>query len=250
MSLRELTTEENQHISKLALMAARKARRHYPMVDVDDLIQEAWTWVVTHPKKTREYLDDDDENRGARLMFAALRNYVKDYARKERAQRYDYSLEDDVFYSLPMLKGAGRGKGLLHYVYDREAWENPPKLDDAPRAGGDPAEGNGWLATLVDVDRAVKSLPRADQALLEAHFRNGYTYEQIGSSFPVPVAVSTVAKRIDAAVTNIQDVLGGARPKADPAEDGWEQYVGTRRVISNAHARAITDNQDHERQYV
>lgn len=249
--MRELSIFDCQRIAQLALMVARKTRRQYPTAETDDLIQEAWVWVHTHPKKAREYLDDDDKNRGSRLFVAAVRNHMRDYARKERAQLYDYSLEDDVFYSLPMLKGAGRGKGLLHYVYDREAWTNPPKLDDAPRAAGDPAEGNGWLATLVDVDRAVKSLPRADQGLLEAHFRNGYTYEQIGSSFPVPVAVATVAKRIDQACTKVQDALGGSRPKNDPPEPGWENgYVGTRRVISNAHARAITDNQDHERQYV
>lgn len=249
--MRELSIFDCQRIAQLALMVARKTRRQYPMVDTDDLTQQAWVWVHTHPKKAREYLDDEDKNRGSRLLVTALRNSLKDYARKERAQRYDYSLEDDVFYSATMLKGAGRGKGLLHYVYDREAWTNPPKLDDAPRASGDPAEGNGWLATLVDVDRAVKTLPRASQALLEAHFRNGYTYEQIGSSFPVPVAVATVAKRIDAAVVQVQEALGGFRPKADPPEGGWENgYVGTRRAISNAHARAITDNQDHAAQFV
>lgn len=249
--MRELTTEENQGIAKLALIVARKTRKQYPMVDIDDLIQESWVWTITHPKKTREYLDDEDKQRGTRMLVAALKNSVKDYARKERAQRFDYVLEDDVFYSLSMLKGAGRGKGLLHYVYDRDAWLKPPSRDDAPRSAGDAAEGNGWLATLVDVDRALKTLPRADQGLLEAHFRNGYTYEQIGSSFPVPVSAKTVSLKVDAAVVKVQDALGGNRPKPDPPEGDWENgYVGTRRVMSNARARAITDNQDHERQFV
>lgn len=250
--MRDLTNEEHHHLSAIALQVARKTRRQYSMVDIDDLIQEALMWGVTHPRKLREYLDDEDNNRGTRMLVAAMRNHVKGYARSERAEQYGYELEDEMFYSLAVLKGVGRGKGLLHYVYDRESWLKPPPGDGGPRSPGDPAEGGGWLATLVDVDRAVKTLPKADERLLAAHFDSGYTYEQIGSSFPVPVAVSTVSKRIDAACVKVQDALGGARPREDPPEpDYWEGgYVGTRRAISNAHARAITDNQEHATQYV
>lgn len=235
----------------LALQVARKVRKQYPMCDEMDLLQEALMWAVTHPRKWHEYFTDEDERRGTRMIVAAMRNHVKDYARRERAERFGYELEDEMFYSLTMLKGAGRGRGLLHYVYDRDSWLKPPPSDDAPRTPGDPAEGMGWQTTLIDVQRAVQSLPRADERLLAAHFEQGLTYEQIGSSFPVPVAVSTVAKRIDQAVVKVQEALGGTRPRQDPPEDGWENgYVGTRKAISNAHARAITDNQEHATQYV
>lgn len=248
--IRELTNDEHHRLSALALQVARKVRRQYSMCDEQDLISEGLMWVWTHPKKAREFLDDEYQ-RGTRMLHASMRNHVRDFARKERAGRYGYELEDDMFYSLAMLKGAGRGKGLLHYVYDRETWAKPPPGDEGPRSPGDPAEGNGWLATLVDVHRAVQSLPRADERLLAAHFEQGLTYEQIGSAFPTPVAVSTVSKRIDQVVVKVQDALGGQRPRVDPPEGGWEDgYVGTRRAISNAHARAITDNQDNMTQYV
>jgi hypothetical protein len=46
---------------------------------------------------------------------------------------------------------------------------------------------------------------------------------------------------MDRAIKKVQEVLGGPRPKKDPEEDGWENgLVGTRRAISNAHARALT----------
>lgn len=249
--MREITAAEHTDLQAICFQVARKVKRQYPMIEIDDLIQEGRMWAITHPKKFRDYVDDDDKKRGTRMLVAAIRNYVRDYARKERAQRFGYDLGDDVFYSLAVLKGTGRGKGLLHYVYDRDSWVNPPKGDGETRSGQDPAEGNTWLATLVDVHRAVERLPRGDERLLAAHFEQGLTYEQIGSSFPVPVAVSTVAKRIDQAVVKVQDELGGAKPREDPPEGGWEAgYVGTRRAISNAHARAITDNQEHATQYV
>lgn len=249
--IRELTNDEHHRLSALALQVARKTRRQYPMCDEPDLISEGLMWVWTHPKKAREFLDDEDSVRGTRMLHASMRNHVRDFARKERAERYGYELEDDMFYSLTMLKGVGRGKGLLHYVYDREAWLKPPPGDDAPKAPGDPAEGMNWQTTLIDVQRAVQGLSREDERLLAAHFEQGLTYQQIGWATPTPVAVSTVAKRIDAVVVKVQDALGGRRPREDLPEGGWEDgYVGTRRAISNAHARAITDNQDNMTQYV
>lgn len=249
--IRELSNDEHHRLSALALQVARKTRRQYPMCDETDLISEGLMWVWTHPKKAREYLDDDDYQRSTRMLHASIRNHVKEYARRERAEQYGYHLEDEMFYSLTMLKGVGRGKGLLHHMYDRESWLKPPPSEDAPRAPGDPAEGMGWQTALIDVQRAVQSLPRGDERLLAAHFQQGLTYEQIGSAFPTPVAVSTVSKRIDAVCVKVQDALGGRRPRHDPPEGGWEDgYVGTRRAISNAHARAITDNQDNATQYV
>lgn len=247
-----LIDDNFNQLSALALQAARKVQKNYPTFEIQDLIQEGFVWCVTHPRKLRTCVEDDNSKRGETTLVASMRNYMKDYARKQRAAVGGYELEDDMFYTLGMLKGSGvHGKGLLHYVYDRESWLKPPPTDGAPRSPGDPAEGGGWLATLVDVDRALKTLPTGDERLLAAHFEQGLTYEQIGSSFPTPVAHATVAKRIDAVCVKVQEALGGPRPRTDPPEGHWEAgYVGTRRVISNAHARAITDNQDSSTQYV
>lgn len=247
-----LIDDNFNQLSALALQAARKVQKQYPQFEIQDLIQEGFVWCVTHPRKLKECLEDDNKQRQETTLVASMRNHVKDYARKQRAAVGGYELDDDIFYSLTTLKGSGpHGKGLLHYVYDREAWLKPPPRDDGPRSPGDPAEGGGWLATLVDVHRAVERLPEGDERLLAAHFQQGLTYEQIGSAFPTPVAVSTVAKRIDAVVVKVQEALGGSRPRTDPPEGDWEAgYVGTRRAISNAHARAVTDNQDSSTQYV
>lgn len=240
------------YIYEKAESVARTVHRSYPMVDTDDLLQEALMWGVAHPGTLQKYLDDEDEKRCARQIVGAMRNDCRDYAVRQRAlARGDESVIDDAWYSLDVLKGTGKlaGKrGLLHHVYDTESWTNPEKPESTgARNTRDPAHGNDWLATLSDVSSALSKLRRLnpDAAdLIEAHYKNGLTYDQIGAGLRPPVAKATVSKRIDRAIKKAQEILGGPRPKRAPEEDGWENgLVGTRHAISNANARAITGSQ-------
>lgn len=235
----------------LAENVAHGVHRSFPMVDVEDLLQEALMWAVAHPGTLLRYLQHESDDQCARMITGAMKNSAKGYAIRVRAAgRGDHLLEDDYFYPLGALKGTGRlaGKrGLLHHVYDDESWTNPEKPEaDTPRTKRDPAEGNGWLATLADVSSALDKLRREnpDAAdLIEAHYRNGRTYEHIGATLRPPVSRETVSKRMDRAIKKIQEILGGSKPKKDPEEPGWENgLVGTRRAISNSAARAITDH--------
>lgn len=233
--------EHFEETSALAVSVARSVRKRYPTADQDDLFQVGLMWCIEHPRKFREYV----EEKATGKLFRALHNHMSHYARTERAKYYGYSLEDEVFYSKRMLKGDGKQPGLLEYVFDRESWYHPPAPDGGGgKRSGDPAEGNGWLATMIDVSQACDRLAPEDRNLLREHYMFGDTYEQIGTRLGVSKAA--VAKYIDRAVARLQDHLGGSRPREDPAEDGWEQepaYVGTRRAISNAHARAVLEAQ-------
>lgn len=239
-----LIDEHFERLAPLAFTAARAAQKRYPSSQANDLQQVAFEWCVTHPGKLRTYLEDDDERRGTRMLVASMRNYAKKYARTERAAIYGYDLDDEQFYSKRMLKGDGNKPGLLHYVFDRANWSKPPPSDGAGRGKGDPAEGGTWMTMMADVHKAIESLSSDDQAILSEHYLFGVTYETLGAR--LGVAKTTVAKYVDRAVSRIQDHLGGPKPRDDEPEDGWDiepEYVGSRRVISNAHARAITDNQ-------
>jgi RNA polymerase sigma factor (sigma-70 family) len=236
-------------IREKAEAVARTVRRSYPVADTDDLVQEALMWAVAHPGKLREYVEDDDEQRGTRMLMGAFKNAAREYAVRQRAlSRGDESLIDDAWYSLDVLKGTGKlaGKrGLLHHVFDTESWTNPEKPESTGgRNKKDPANGNDWLATLADVSSALDKLKRQNPAafdLVEAHYHWGLTYDQIGAGLTPAVAKATVSSRMDRAIKKVQEILGGPRPKKDPEEDGWENgLVGTRRSISNAHARALT----------
>lgn len=236
-------------VSAVALQAARATRKRYPNADTDDLTQVGLVWCVEHPRKLREYVNDGKHG----ALYTALANHIRAYARSERAEREGYVLEDDAFYSKRMLKGDGTNPGLLHYVFDRANWEKPPtRGEGAGRSKGDPAEGGTWLAIMVDVNKAVMSLDGKDFDLIAYHYRDGMTYDDLGLMFG-DVSKSTVAKYIDRAVANMQDYLGGSKPREDKPEEEWElepEYVGTRRAISNAHARAVTENQGHSPQHL
>lgn len=238
--------EENYlHLSGLASVAGRAAKRRYPTCDIEDLQQEALMWCITHPGKLKTYLEDDDKRRGERMLTASMRNQAKKWAREERAAHFGYDLDDEAFYSKRMLKGDGNKPGLLHFVFDNRNWPKPPPSDGASRGKGDPAEGNGWLTMMVDVHKAIESLSEDDRSIVTEHFLFGLSYEQLGQR--MGCAKATVAKRMDRAVGRVQDFLGGAKPRDDAPEDDWEnqrepEYVGTRRAVSNAQARAITAN--------
>lgn len=238
-----LIEENYEHLSALALTAARAAKKRYPTSDTDDLASVAMMWCVSHPGKLATYLGDEDGRRGVRMLVASMRNAAKKYAREERAQVYGYDLEDEAWYSKRMLKGDGNRPGLLHYVWNRDDWPKPPPADGAGRTKGDPAEGNGWLTMMVDLKAAIETLSKDDRALLAEHYMFGTTYDRL--AVMMECSRATVAKRIDRAVRKVQDHLGGQKPFEDPPEEyvPEPEYVGSRRVISNAHARAITDNQ-------
>lgn len=232
--------ENFEGTAAISLQAARSVKRRYPTADTDDLTQVGLVWCIEHPKKFREYVDGEDTGK----LYRTLWNYMSNYARQERAKNFGYEQDDEVFYSKRMLKGDGKKPGLLHYVFDKENWYKPPVPDGAKVRGGDPAEGNGWLATMVDVDRALKTLSTEEYCLLRDHYEFRVTYDERAATSEV--SKTTIAKRIDRAVFKVQEFLGGPRPREDAPEEDWHEepvYVGTRRAISNAHARAITENQ-------
>jgi RNA polymerase sigma factor (sigma-70 family) len=249
VATQDWTQETYAYLYELAEKVAHTVRRSFPMVELEDLIQEGLMWAVAHPGRLENYITDEDVARGTRLIMGAMKNSCRDYARKQRAHLRDGELTDDVWYQMAVLKGTGsRGRGLLHLIYDDESWLYPenvkPEGERVPTSTRpDPAEGNNWLATLSDVKRAVELVPPNDRWYIESHYRHGKTYEVIGRQCNPPVSRETVSKRMDRAIKKVQDILGGPKPRKDPAEPGWsDQLVGTRRAISNAAARALTDN--------
>ncbi len=95
---------------------------------------------------------------------------------------------------------------------------------------------------MADLSRGFSRLSAPDQSLLSAFHKDGMTNVMLAELNDVtPQAMSARHHKV---LARLQKLLGGDRPQnthEDPCE--CEPFVGTRRVVSNAAARARTENQ-------
>lgn len=219
--------DEVLHVA--AGVALEVRRRYAAYVDLDDLQGEAALWAVSNPGKVREYMKLDEREMRA-VVATSIRNRLRRYAERVKAERLGYSVRDVVFYDAAQVR-----EELLPALFDREAWSNPPKPDrDEVRAKQDPAHGGNWMASLADVADAYRRLSEEDRLLVSMRFREEMKYGDIADELGVSDA--TVSDRLDRVVDRIVTLLGGERPEHE--ED--ELTIGRRRVVSNSHAQAVT----------
>lgn len=199
-----------------------------------DVAQELWVWVVQHPTKVTGWMAEEN---GHRPLLTTLRNEAKRHGMAAKASVLGYSLDDLAFYS------RGEISVLLDAMFDDEAWVEPPATEPGSRRGGDPATGGNWLATLADVSRAFEQLPDAERSLLTLFHRDGESNRQVAEM--LGVSEQATSKRHAKALEKLHRLLGGHKPKwtHDPVDCECSEYVGTRRAMSNAAARAKTEHQ-------
>ena len=87
----------------MVLRIASDYRKRYPMVELEDLIQEQNLWFVTHPRKFKEWLSFDEKERD-RLVAKSLRNAALKYAEKEKARKGGYDLGDIYYYDVSVVE--------------------------------------------------------------------------------------------------------------------------------------------------
>lgn len=227
---------EYDHLAaSIAFEYARKFRRYG--VDTQDVLQELRIWTFRHPNKISEWAES--EGGAEKPLARTLRHEALAYCQQQKAEVLGYRVSDLHYYSRKELQ-----KVLLPSMFDRESWVEPPVSDDNGRRAGDPATGGNWVAILADVARAFIQLSESDQSLLKMFHLDGMTNVLVADMLSVtPQAASKAHHK---ALGRLLDVLGGERPQSTHDDvDGCEceDWVGTRRVVSNAAARAMTEGQ-------
>lgn len=193
---------------------------------MEDLRSEAWVCIFTLPDKaTRAFASEDPEKEVGKLIFG----WLEAFARCEKAERSGYEPDDEFYYTVPMLRE------LLPEMYDRDDWATAPKSEVHGR-NTDPAEGGGMMAVKADIQRAMDSLSSRELVFLALRFRDGMIYQDIADHFEITEHGAEMA--VNRALGRLRRTLGGSRP------DYGREYIGTRRVISNAAAIARTHGQD------
>lgn len=228
-------------VEEQILYSARQVARRYRGSAVEDLAQEGRIWVTLHPKRMEHFFNDENAKRGWVRMTRTIEKQMAKTARIEKAAREGYDPDDEYFYALALFDL------VMPALWDDDLRQHGPSHDegDGTRVASkkDPAEGSSWPAMVVDVENAWSraELDGRQRTMLMLKYRDGATYADIGRA--MGVSQSTAHEHVKRALRKLQRQLGGGRP--EPCDGSCEDCggLGSRKVMSNAHARALTDNQ-------
>ncbi len=188
-------------------------RRFRAYTERGDLLQEAWAFVLSRAEHFNEVLSEENEVQrkwNEKKIAWQMRRALERYARKEKASKSGYQLNDEAYYDTVTIAQ------LLPFVIksfiSETALEQSQILinDGTPRRPSAPAEGGNLLAMLVDIKKAYEKLDKYDQDILRLRYHDNLTL-QIISEY-LECAVSTVDRRCTQALRKLQNNIGGESP--------------------------------------
>lgn len=215
------------------------SRSYSTWVTFEDVKQSLWEWVYKNKSRVEEYLALSE---GERVIRGILSQEGRDYANRERAKMSGYEYDDVAWYTITALKR------ILPDVFDYMDWQSFEMKSDGP--SNKPAAWSGdKLATLIDVKRAVESLPQDRQILLRVHYADGVILENLGDH--LGIKKDTAKKQLQRALKAMSKFLNEPRV-CDPMEGvTYEEWVNNqrfydtrtkgRKAMSNAAARKATE---------
>lgn len=174
-------------------------------VEYADVQQELYLWLLTHYDRTERWRAEYSEKHAERTVVKALRQAGERYCRTEKAERDGYAVEDEFFYSIPMIAD------LLALSFD-PLWRVPKGIDYSEQKS--PAPGNELIVMVADVSRALETLPEGDQALLRYVYGGKRTPREafIQKSLEWGVSETAAYNRVRRVVGRVRAALGGENP--------------------------------------
>jgi RNA polymerase sigma factor (sigma-70 family) len=188
-------------------------RRYKHWVEREDITQECIAWAVTRNAYITEQMSVEDpkqlEHNQSRIAWQ-MKRAVERYARKEKANKSGYQVNDEVYYQTFTL-----GQLLpfvITSIIDGTVLEQMQEMinDGQPRGSSSPSEGGNLLASLIDIKKCYLKLDQKDQELLRMRHYDNATLQQIAAF--LECAVSTADRRCSNALRRLQDELGGETP--------------------------------------
>jgi RNA polymerase sigma factor (sigma-70 family) len=209
-----IVTELHPIIYELAPSVAYAIHRRYKhWVEREDITQECIAWAVTRNAYITEQMSVEDpkqlEHNQSRIAWQ-MKRAVERYARKEKANKSGYQINDEVYYQTFTL-----GQLLpfiISSIIDGTVLEQMQEMinDGQPRGSSSPAEGGNLLASLIDIKKCYLKLDQKDQELLRMRHYDNATLQQIAAF--LECAVSTADRRCTNSLRRLQDELGGETP--------------------------------------
>ena len=188
-------------------------RRYKHWVERDDVTQECIAWAITRNAYITEQMSVEDPKQlehNERRIAWQMKRAVERYARKEKANKSGYQINDEVYYQTFTL-----GQLLpfvIASVIDGTVLEQMQEMinDGQPRGSSSPSEGGNLLAALIDIKKCFMKLDQKDQTVLRMRHYDNATLQQIAQF--LECAVSTADRRVPNSLRRLQDELGGETP--------------------------------------
>lgn len=179
--------------------------RYRQYVEYADVQQECYLWLLKNFHKVDRWRSEYSEKHAERTVVKALRNAGERYCRTEKAERDGYAVEDEFFYSIPMIAD------LLALSFD-PLWRVPKGIDYSEHKPTSPS--NELVVMVSDVTRALETLPEADQSLLKYVYGGRRTPGEAFVSLGLDWGISSEAAyhRVRRVVGRVRAALGGENP--------------------------------------
>jgi RNA polymerase sigma factor (sigma-70 family) len=197
--------DSNDMHTAVAITVNRLHRRYRRWVEASDLGQHLWEYAWKKRKVFTEYLsreDKEEQKQGWAAVLIALQRAGDRYCRKEKADKSGYRTEDEVFYTKAMIED------LVSMLYNGTGITN--LIDDRVKVKSAPGSGYSVETSLVDIERALKSLEPEDRYVVVEVY--GHSTPEAAVAESIGVSRSTVDRRLARASKQMIEFLGGESP--------------------------------------
>ena len=189
------------------------AKRFRGYVEESDLRQECYLFAAGKNNQFKDLLNEPDlevRKQNERKVGWQIKRAAERYARKEKASKLGYQVNDEAFY-----KGATISQllpSIIGSVLTGKPLEQGQQLvdDGQPKKPSAPAESGNFLAVLIDIKRAYLLLSLEEKDLLERRYYHEHTLQQIAQY--LECATSTADRRVEHAFNKLIEHLGGISP--------------------------------------
>lgn len=191
--------------------------RKYHMCDTDDIRQELWIWFLEHPNKVVTW-NNTGEKDAIKLIARSLRNAAKDYCQREKARSAGYKVEDNYYYDREVVEL------LLPSVLRKDL--SAPAMTELgfTKSKKVASEGGNWFAMMADIDRALVRLTQEQLTIIYLRFGDGC--DNVTLSKELDISEDASRMRVNRAVNNLLNFLGGTRPRKE--RDYTEEEINER----------------------
>lgn len=207
--------------------------RKYHMCDAEDIRQELWVWFFEHPNKVKLW-ESFDGKQSIKLIARSLRNAAKDYCQKQKAQAVGYKVEDNYYYDREVVE-------LLLPSVIRRDLVAPSMIELGFSATKKVvSEGGNWFAMMADIERGLRKLTEEQMVIIYLRFGDGC--DNVTLSKEIGITEDAARMRVNRAVNNLLNYLGGRRPTRE--RDYTEEELTNEQADNERSNESVTTDSE------